>query len=92
MSAARKSTKNELRCFCSREPLLATYGMDEQGKLYVHVKIYKQHRIFGEVLVTEGVVKLHCRECLRWHKVVMRRPGDAELVEETDQLEPVAEM
>lgn len=76
-----KKTHNELRCFCSRNPLLATFGLDEQGKLYVHVKVFKQNRIFGEVLVTEGTVKLHCRECLRWHKVVMRQPGKAELEE-----------
>jgi hypothetical protein len=91
MSAVRKSTKNELRCFCRRSPLLATFGIDEKGKLYVHVKIYKQQRIFGEVLIVEGVVKLHCRECLRWHKVVMRRPGFAELIEETDQRQLIEE-
>lgn len=78
-----KSTKNELRCFCSRTPLLATYGVDETGRLYVHVKIYKQRRIFGEVLVTDGIVKLHCRECLRWHTVIIKpRLGKAELVED----------
>lgn len=77
------TTKNELRCFCSREPLLAVYGLKE-GKLYVHVKIYKQRRIYGEVLVTEGTVKLHCRECLRWHTVVLRAPGHAFLKEDTD--------
>jgi RNA binding exosome subunit len=79
---ATKRTSNELRCFCSRHPLLATYGIDEHGKLYVHVKVFKQNRIFGEVLVTEGTVKLHCRECLRWHRVVMRPHGQA-ILEET---------
>lgn len=83
--APSKVTQNELRCFCARTPLLATYGLDEQGKLYVHVKIYKQRRIFGEVLILEGTVKLHCRECLRWHKVVMKSAGNAELVEDTGQ-------
>lgn len=68
----RKATSNELRCFCSRSPLLATFGLDTQGKLYVHVKIYKQRRVYGEVLVTEGRVQLHCRECLRWHTVILR--------------------
>lgn len=62
--------------------MLATYGIDEHGKLYVHVKVYKQNRIFGEVFVTDGTVRLHCRECLRWHKVVMRQPGSA-ILEET---------
>lgn len=76
-----RKTRNELRCFCAREPLLATYGVDERGRLYVHVKIYKQQRIFGEVVITEGKIKIHCRECLRWHKVVMRPPGSVELRE-----------
>lgn len=79
---ASKTTKNELRCFCSREPLLAVYGLKD-GKVYVHVKIYKQRRIYGEVLVVEGKVKLHCRECLRWHTVTIREPGSAVLEEDT---------
>ena len=74
-----KATSNELRCFCSRNPLLATYGLDHRGRLYVHVKIYKQRRVYGEVLVTEGRVQLHCRECLRWHTVIIREPGSATL-------------
>lgn len=65
----RKET--ELRCFCRRNPLLATYGIDSRGKLFVHVKIWKQRRIFGEVVVEGGTVKLHCRECLRWHTVTI---------------------
>lgn len=79
-----RHTRNDLRCFCSRKPLLATYGLTTQGKLYVHVKVYKQSRIYGEVLVTEGTVELHCRECLRWHKVVMHKPG-AVTLEETEK-------
>jgi len=81
---ARQPTKNELRCFCSRSPLLAIYGVDEHGKLYVHVKIFKQNRIYGEVLVREGRVSLHCRECLRWHTVKIIQPGRAVLTEETE--------
>lgn len=86
MEELRSKTKNELRCFCSREPLLATYGLDEKGKPYVHVKVYKQGRIYGEVLVTEGVVKLHCRECLRWHAVIFRSPDTAVLEESSDDI------
>lgn len=76
---ARERTSNELRCLCSRSPLLATYGLDKDGKLYVHVKIYKQRRIYGEVLITEGKVQLHCRECFRWNTVIIRAPGQATL-------------
>lgn len=62
-------TRNELRCFCRREPLLAVYGVDKRGKLYIHVKIWKNRRVYGEMLVTEGRVHLRCRECMRWHQV-----------------------
>lgn len=65
--------EHELRCFCSTEPLLATYGVDSRGVLFVHVKIYKQGRIFGELVVESGLVKIRCRNCLRWHRVRIRR-------------------
>lgn len=64
--------EKELRCFCRNRPLLATYGIDNKGKLFLHVKIYKQSRIFGEFVVEGGVVRLRCRNCLRWHVVVIR--------------------
>jgi len=59
------------------------YGVDENTKLYVHIRIHKQSRIYGEVLVTEGVVQIHCRECLRWHRIIITQPGKAQL-EETE--------
>ena len=62
------------------------YGVDEKGSLYIHVKIFKQRRIFGEVLVTGGTVTLRCRECLRVHTVVIRQPNRAVLKEVTDTL------
>lgn len=77
----RRRSSNELRCFCSRTPLLATYGLDEKGAPYVHVKVFKQDRIFGEIVVTGGEVKLRCRECLRWHSVVIRTPHRVALEE-----------
>jgi len=83
-----ESPKNELRCFCSRSPLLAVYGVGGDGKLFVHVRVFKQRRIYGEMLVTEGKVKLRCRECLRWHTVVIRQPGKAVL--EEDKVTPLA--
>lgn len=77
-----RGSKNELRCFCARHPLLAVYGIDEKGKLYVHIKIWKQERLFGEMVITGGKVKIHCRECFRWHSVIIRQPGQAALKEE----------
>jgi len=61
--------EKELRCFCRRHPLLATYGIDKDGKLFVHIKIWKAQRIFGELVVEGGLVKIRCRDCLRWHRV-----------------------
>lgn len=66
-------TKHDLRCFCSRSPKIAVYGVTEEGDAYLHVKVYKQGRVFGEVVVTQGIVDLCCRECLRWTKVTVGR-------------------
>lgn len=79
-----KSEKNEksLHCeLCTFKPLLATYGIDARGSLYVHIKVYKGHRIFGNIYAT-GTVKLQCRDCLRWHNVKITQPNQAVLVEE----------
>lgn len=77
----KQKTSNELRCFCSRTPLLALYGLDKDDKLYIHIKVWKNRRVFGEILVTEGKIQLRCRDCLRWHTIVIRTPGEAHLVE-----------
>jgi hypothetical protein len=75
-------SRMELRCFCSRSPLLAMYGIDFEGKLFIHIRVYKQSRIFGEVLCHGGEVSLKCRECLRWHRIRIR--------DKTPSLEEVA--
>ncbi len=73
-------TQHELRCFCSRRPKLAMYGVDNDGNLYVHIKIYKQQLVCGEILA-RAEVEINCRECLRWHRVKFVRPAVAELQE-----------
>ena len=65
----RPVSKNKLNCFCARKPLLAIWGNDEDGKPYVHVRIFKQNRIYGDVIAYGGVVKVRCRECFRWHRI-----------------------
>jgi hypothetical protein len=75
-----KGRGRQLRCFCAHKPLLGIYGVDSRGKLYVHIKVYKADRIFGEVIVT-GDVKIRCRDCYRWHTVVIIQPGRAILEE-----------
>lgn len=83
----RQQTKNELRCTCSREPLLAVYGLDDKGNVYVHIKVYKNRRIFGEILIHHGDVEMRCRECFRWYRLVIRNNHPTLI--ETDQPEAI---
>ena len=76
-----RKSRGELRCYCSRRPLLALYGLDAKGELFLHVKVYKGDRIYGEMILSRGDVLLRCRECLRWHRVFMR--GRAPVIRET---------
>lgn len=76
-----------IRCpFCIRQPLLATYGLDRERKPFVHVKVYKQKRIFANLVTTGGPVHLQCRECFRWLRINFVRHGvvDAKQVDERD--------
>lgn len=75
----RKRTSNELRCFCARQPLLALYGLNEKGELYIHLKVYKGSRLYAEAILAKGDISLRCRECLRWHRVIMRDARKPEL-------------
>lgn len=62
--------QHEIRCICGRKPLLATFGRDAQGKLFIHMKVYKQSRVYGEIFVSaDAEVKIRCRECLRLQKI-----------------------
>lgn len=78
----KQVTRNELRCFCRRQPLLAVFGIDDNSRVYIHIKVYKNRRIFGEVFVTRGDAKIRCRECLRWYTVEISN-SSAKLVEST---------
>lgn len=62
----------ELRCFCSSRPLLAVVDIDKKGAPFVHLKVHKQSRVYGEVVVTSGEINVRCRSCLRWHRVNIR--------------------
>lgn len=64
----------EIRCFCSRKPLLAVCGRDiDSGLPYIHLKSMRSGRINAEAIVTEGAMRIHCRECLRWTTVTIVR-------------------
>jgi hypothetical protein len=64
----------DLRCVCSRAPILAKYGTDERGKPFVWMKVHKQGRIQAEMVFTSGKVRMRCRECTRWNTVFIRDP------------------
>lgn len=80
--------EKELRCFCRHEPLLATYGIDKHHKLFLHVKIWKARRIYGELVIEGGLVKIRCRDCLRWHTVRVHQ--NSATLQETHYELPVA--
>lgn len=62
-----------LRCFCSSRPLLGVYGIDpKDGRAFVHIKVYKQARIYGEHVFKSGELKTKCRVCYRWHHITIR--------------------
>jgi hypothetical protein len=61
-----------IRCICSRKVVLAYVKFDGLNKPYVHIKIYKQKQIFGEVIFSFGQMRVRCRECLRWHEIRIR--------------------
>lgn len=68
-----KKTKHELRCMCSRKPLLAYYGIDSRNRMYLHTKSWKQQRLIHES-VTYGpraMAVIKCRDCLRWTRVTL---------------------
>lgn len=68
----RLGTKKEIRCFCYRKPLLAMFGVDEDGKLYIHIKIWRQNKLYGNMVFRGGEISIQCRECFRWYRVAIR--------------------
>lgn len=62
--------RKEVRCFCARTPLLAVYGVGEDGEPFLHVKVYKQSRIYAELYIDgDAKCRITCRECLRVHSI-----------------------
>jgi hypothetical protein len=73
----------EWRCpFCPRRPLLAMYGVDVDGRLYVHVKIERSGRTTTESVFKGGSVSIKCRDCYRWQDIVIS--GGRAVMEEID--------
>ena len=64
-------TKYELRCVCRYHPLLGMWGMDTDGKPYVHIRVFKGGRLYTEVF-TKHTIEITCRDCFRVQKIIIR--------------------
>lgn len=76
-------TRHELRCVCSRAPLLGVYGIDQDGMAYIHIKAHKQSRLIAEI-VARGECAIHCRECLRWTRFRINDRNGPSRIERTE--------
>lgn len=56
---------------CENSPLLATYGIDEKGRVFVHVKVFKARQVKAELFIRGGEVTLKCVKCLRYNKIIV---------------------
>ena len=63
-----------IECVCSRKPLLARAGR-MRGKAFLWIK---NVRARFDITVTSGEVRIKCRECNRYHTIVI-----GEVVEST---------
>lgn len=80
-------TAHDLRCGCPHRTKLGEWGRNAEGAAYLHIRIFKGGRIFGEVLATSGTVTVLCRDCGRWMTVRIR-PADVDVT--LDVSRPVA--
>lgn len=61
-------SSKDYRCTCRSHRRLASYGIDTDKKIFIHVKVYKGDRIHGEVVIKDrATVRLRCPACSRWH-------------------------
>lgn len=68
-------TKHPLRCTCNLKPMLAMWGKDENDNAYVHVRVYKQDRMYAEIYTIEPIM-LCCRACETWWYINIRNNKD----------------
>ncbi|AMS03406.1 hypothetical protein SEA_BENCZKOWSKI14_13 [Gordonia phage Benczkowski14] len=64
------ATQHELRCDCSSHRLLAHYGVDENGKLYVLVASFRNRKPTTKIFSNHSM-KIFCPSCERWFSVVI---------------------
>lgn len=72
----------ELRCYCKSTPLLAVCGRDSlTGDPFVHVKSVRNGNINAEVIAHEGMIRIRCKRCQRWHTVTIKRVSVEQVAE-----------
>lgn len=79
-------TSHDLRCACPRHTKLGVYGRNARGEAYLHIRVHKGDRVFGEIVTTAGVVTVLCRDCGRWTSVRIHAP---EVAVERDVARPL---
>jgi hypothetical protein len=68
-----RSSDLVVRCPCAAAPILSILRVDDRGNRFVHVKIYKQKRIYGEFIIEYGLVRMRCRSCARWFSLEIKK-------------------
>ncbi len=63
----------EVRCFCASRTQIAQVEHDQQGRPRLRVKSVKRGEAVVDVLCIEGIVKIRCRSCGRFHRFTIRR-------------------
>ena len=67
------TTPESVRCFCSAKVQIAQIERDERGRPRLRIKAIKRGDTIIDVICVEGVVKVMCRSCKRWHRFSIRR-------------------
>lgn len=86
----KSKTRNPLRCECSSKHLLAFYGVNQAGDIYVHVMSHKQGRPLSNVVIF-GDCEIQCPACYRWHSLTVRRDGKLDRYVNLDPPAEIAE-
>lgn len=75
--------KGEIRCFCSQAPLLGIFGVNSSGEPFIHIKVWKQKRLYTEFVVTGKSTKtsIKCRNCYRWYNIFITDNNTAQMTE-----------
>lgn len=82
MKREEVDSSNNIRCYCSHSPLLAKWGLDSDGVVFLHIKVYKQKKLYTEVIAHAGAaLRVRCRECFRWTVINIRREPKAQFAD-----------